>query len=89
MIPVVEWYDLRLTHDAITINALGEGQINVCGEGGNLLPGDLITTSSTSGKGMRQADDVVRASSVAKCREAVTFDSPDQVRMVACIYLCG
>ena len=89
MIPVVEWYDLRLTHDAITINALGEGQINVCGEGGNLLPGDLITTSSTSGKGMRQADDVVRASSVAKCREAVTFDNPEQVRMVACIYLCG
>ena len=89
MIPVVEWYDLRLTHDAITINALGEGQINVCGEGGNLLPGDLITTSSTPGKGMRQADDVVRASSVAKCREAVPFDNPDQVRMVACIYLCG
>ena len=84
-----EWYDLRLTHDAITINALGEGQINVCGLGGNLMPGDLITTSALPGKGQRQSDDVVRASSVAKCREAVTFDFPEQVRLVACIYLCG
>ena len=84
-----EWYDLRLTHDAITMNALGEGQINVCGLGGNLQPGDLITTSALPGKGQRQADDVVRASSVAKCREAVTFDFPEQVKQVACIYLCG
>lgn len=89
VLPVDEWYSMRMTHDAITINAVGEGMVNVCGEGGNLQPGDLITTSSIAGKGMRQADDVVRASSVAKCREAVTFDNPDQVRMVACIYLCG
>lgn len=89
MIPAPEFADLRWTHDVVAINAVGEGMVNVCGEGGNLLPGDLITTSSIAGKGMRQADDVVRASSVAKCREAVTFDNPDQVRMVACIYLCG
>lgn len=89
MIPAPEFADLRWTHDTVAINAVGEGMVNVTGEGGNLLPGDLITTSSTPGKGMRQADDVVRASSVAKCREAVTFDNPDQVRMVACIYLCG
>ena len=87
--PCREFADLRLTHAVIAINALGEGQLNVCGEGGNLQPGDLITTSSTPGKGMRQADDVVRASSVAKCREAVVFDHPAQVKTVACIYLCG
>ena len=89
LVPCVEWYDLRLTHDKLTMNAVGEGQINVCGLGGNLQPGDLITTSAMPGKGMRQSDDVVRASSVAKCREVVTFDSPDQVKQVACIYLCG
>jgi hypothetical protein len=89
LIPCREWYDLRLTHDKLTINALGEGQLNVCGLGGNLQPGDLITTSALPGKGQRQADDVVRASSVAKCREAVTFDFPGQVKQVACIYLCG
>ena len=88
-VPCREFADLRLTHAVIAINALGEGQLNVCGEGGNLQPGDLITTSSTPGKGMRQADDVVRASSVAKCREAVVFDHPAQVKPVACIYLCG
>ena len=88
-IPAPEWYDLRLTHAAITINALGEGQVNVCGLGGALAIGDLITTSPMPGKGQRQSDDVVRASSVAKCREAVTFDFPEQVKTVACIYLCG
>jgi len=88
-VPCREFSDLRLTHAVIAINALGEGQLNVCGEGGNLQPGDLITTSSTPGKGMRQADDVVRASSVAKCREAVVFEHPAQVKTVACIYLCG
>ena len=89
LIPCREWLDLRLTHNKLTMNALGEGQINVCGLGGNLMPGDLITTSALPGKGQRQSDDVVRASSVAKCREAVTFDFPEQVRLVACIYLCG
>lgn len=72
-----------------SINALGEGQVNVCGEGGNLEVGDLIVSSSIPGKGMRQADDIVRSYTVAKVREAVTFDSPTQVKMVACIYLCG
>ena len=65
-IPAPEWYSLRLTHEAITINALGEGQVNVCGEAGALAIGDLITTSSLPGKGMKQADDVVRSHTVAK-----------------------
>ena len=84
-----EWYDLRLTHDLITMNALGEGQVNVCGLGGNLQPGDLITTSSIPGKGQKQDDNIIRSYTVAKCRETVTFDSPTQVCMVSCIYLCG
>lgn len=78
------------THfDRLVINAVGEGQVNVCGRGGNLAPGDLICTSDLRGKGQRQADDLVRASSVAKVREAVTFSHPDEVKLVACIYLCG
>jgi hypothetical protein len=71
------------------MNALGEGQISVCGEGGDFEAGDYVTTSSMPGKGMRQADDVQRNYTVAKVREAVQFDSPDQVKLVACIYLCG
>jgi hypothetical protein len=73
----------------IMINALGEGQINVCGENGNIEVGDLIISSSMPGKGMKQADDIVRSYTVARAREAVNFDSPTDVRQIACIYLCG
>lgn len=76
-------------YDLVDINAVGEGSINVCGENGNIAVGDLIVTSSIPGKGMKQADGVVRSYTVAKAREAVTFSEPSEVRMVACIYLCG
>jgi len=76
-------------YNTMAVNAVGEGQVNVCGEGGNIEAGDLIVTSSMPGKGMKQADDVVRAITVAKAREAVTFASPTEVKQIACIYLCG
>ena len=77
------------SYTALAVNAVGEGQMNVCGEGGNIEIGDLIVTSSIPGKGMKQSDDIVRGCTVAKAREAVTFDSPTQVKIVACIYMCG
>jgi len=80
---------LMLTHKVIAMNALGEGQINICGEGGNLSIGDLIVTSSIPGKGMKQSDDIVKSTTVAKSRENVTFASPAEVKQVACIYMCG
>ena len=73
----------------IGVNSVGEGLINVCGENGNIAAGDLIVTSNTAGKGMKQADDVVRSRTVAKARESVTFNTPEQVKQIACIYLCG
>lgn len=80
---------LKDSFNYILINGLGEGQVFVCGENGPLEVGDLIVTSSMPGKGMKQADDVIRSYTVAKAREAVTFASPDEVKLVACIYLCG
>jgi len=77
------------THDYVAINSVGEGQINVCGENGDFAVGDLIVTSSTPGKGMKQIDDIVRSSTVAKIRENVTFASPTEVKLVSCIYMCG
>ena len=77
------------THNYVIINSIGEGSINVCGEAGTIELGDLIVTSSVPGKGMRQSDDIVRSITVAKARETVTFDSPTQVKQIACIYLCG
>lgn len=73
----------------VMVNSLGEGQINICGEGGDIEAGDLIVTSSMPGKGMKQLDDIVRSITVAKARESVTFSSPTEVKQVACIYLCG
>jgi len=77
------------THDSISMNSLGEGQVNVCGEGGNLEIGDLIVTSSIAGKGKKQGDDIIRSTTVAKVRENVTFSTYSEVKQVACIYLCG
>lgn len=82
-------YDYIDTHDRALVNALGEGSVNVCGENGDIEVGDLIVTSSIAGKGMRQSDDIVRGYTVAKSREAVTFSSPDEIKQIACIYLCG
>jgi hypothetical protein len=76
-------------YNMLVINGVGEGQINVCGEGGNILAGDMICTSSMVGKGMKQSDDFVRSITVAKSRENVTFSGPTEVKMISCIYLAG
>lgn len=73
----------------IGVNSVGEGQVNVCGENGDILAGDLIVTSSMPGKGMKQGDDIVKAKTVAKARESAAFTDPSEVKQIACIYLCG
>ena len=77
------------THDLAVINSLGEGLVNVCGEGGDIKIGDLIVSSSMPGKGCRQSDGIIRSVTVAKAREAVKFSSPTEIRQIACIYYCG
>jgi hypothetical protein len=88
-IPNPMYYPIPAGQKVIHINALGEGLINVCGEGGDIEIGDLIVTSSTAGKGMKQADDFVRSITVAKSRQAITFSSPTDIQQIACIYLGG
>lgn len=84
-----EYIDTHSNFNYIVINALGEGLVNVCGEGGDIEIGDLITSSSLPGKGMKQADDIIRNYTVAKSREAVTFSSPTEIKQIAVIYHCG
>jgi hypothetical protein len=72
-----------------SINSLGEGQIQVCGENGNIAVDTLIVASGTTGVGMAQSDGIVRGYTVAKAREAVSFSSPNAVQVVACIYVSG
>lgn len=81
--------DLAALYDVAMVNALGEGQINVTGEGGDIAVGDLIVTGSTPGKGMRQGDDLLRSCTVARAREAARFEEDGDERTIACIYLCG
>lgn len=87
---------MEASYDYVVVNAVGEGQINVCGLGGDLEPGDYICASDLPGKGQRQnrpfddlADDLQRRCTVARVRERVTFASPTEWKRVACIYLCG
>lgn len=87
-IPNPEYYDIQ-DYKVVNVNAVGEGMINVCGEGGDIEIGDLIVTSSIPGKGMKQADDLVRNITVAKARQNVTFSSQTEVKQIACIYMCG
>ena len=72
-----------------SMNSIGEGQIQVTGENGNISVDTLLVTSSTIGVAMAQSDDVIRSKTVAKAREAVIFASPSEVKIVACIYLGG
>lgn len=74
----------------VTINAVGEGQINVCKDGGNIEAGDYICSSNRRGKGMKQDDDLLHNYTVAKAREACVWsDSEDDIRTIACTYHCG
>ena len=87
--PTAQYEQIKNDYQLININAVGEGQINVCGENGDIAVGDFIVTSSMLGKGMKQSDDILHNYTVARAREAVTFSSPNEVKMIACIYLCG
>lgn len=91
MIPIYspEYEIIKNTYQYCAVNAVGEGQVYVCGENGNIQAGDLIVTSSVPGVGMKQADDIVRNITVAKARESITFDDETTPKLIACIYLCG
>jgi len=83
------WYNYQELYTGLHINSVGEGCINVCGINGDIEAGDLITSSNMTGKGMKQSDDIVRSYTVAKSTEDVKFDFPEQVKMIACTYMCG
>lgn len=75
--------------DRLIVNSVGEGQINVCGLGGDIEVGDLLIASTMRGKTEKQGDEIVYSYTVAKAREAIQFAHPNEVRLVACSYHCG
>jgi hypothetical protein len=86
-----DYKQIQLKYNLITFNAVGEGLINVVGLNGDIEPGDLICASSIPGKGCRQTNTNVRNFTVAKAREKVTWrtNNKNEVKQIACIYLCG
>lgn len=91
--PIRLW--IAANYRRLAVNGCGEGLVLVCGRGGDIAIGDYICTSSMRGKGQRQndasgdADDLLRRHTVAQATQSVTFDDPDEVRLVACVYKCG
>ncbi len=80
---------MKTREDDLLVAGVGEGIINVCGLNGDIEVGDLLTSSSVSGKGMKHDSETIKSYTVAKARQSVTFSSPDEVKQIACIYLCG
>lgn len=70
-------------YDVVVFNAIGEGQLLACGD---LQPGDLLCAGPDA-VAVKQADDLVRSSTIAKCRQHLT--AADGVKLVAVIYLAG
>jgi hypothetical protein len=58
----------------IVVNSVGEGGIWVCDSNGPLENGDFITSSSISGYGVKQEDDLVHSYTMAKITCDCAFD---------------
>lgn len=81
----------------VVVNAAGEGGVLVCDVAGPVRNGDLLCSAGPAAPGhcCRQADDVVRACTVAKATCDATFEEADVVdlpggmvraRFVGCVY---
>ncbi|AOT08264.1 phage tail protein [Pseudoalteromonas luteoviolacea] len=85
-----KFIEYKHSHDIIEFNALGEGVLNVCGQGGDIEAGDYLCSSDIRGKAMRQAEqDFERPFTIAQARHSVTFTSSTQIKKIAVIYLRG
>ena len=79
-------FSVALPGRRVVVNAAGEGGILVCDENGPIETGDLLVTSSTPGHSMRQADDVVRACTIAKATCACRFENTTSA-LIGCVYV--
>lgn len=61
----------------------------VCDEGGAISSGDLLVTSSTPGRLMKQADDIIRSSTVGKAMQDVTFNDSGEADDIYGFIYCG
>lgn len=84
-----EYNALQSSDYRASANGLGEGQINVCDNNGDIEIGDFICTSATPGKGQLYTGSDMRVV-VAKAMEAVDWSTEtESTKMIACIYMCS
>jgi hypothetical protein len=76
----------RITNHRLIIHSCGEGAIRVNNENGPIENGDLITTSSKRGIGMKQHEPFVTNYTVAKATENIAEFDEDKTALIGCIY---
>lgn len=84
------------TMTRVVVNSGGEGGILVCDANGPIENGDLLVSSPFMGLAMRQGDDTVRASTVAKATCACDFADDANIAsslmvreaLIGCVYMC-
>ena len=79
----------------VRYNAIGEGRVLVTDTNGNIDNGDYICSSTRTGLGEKQDDDLLHSYTVAKATVSVNWDdvTPDdsgvKKKLIACTYHCG
>ncbi len=87
---------LDRTLPRINYNAVGEGMIRVTDTNGNIETGDYICSSTRTGHGEKQDDDLLHNYTVAKATQPYNFTSASNDAdlgyksvLIACTYHCG
>ena len=73
----------------VNIVSLGEGQMCVCDENGDIENGDYICSSNVIGYGMKQGDDLLHNYTVAKATENCLFTESDHKKLISVTFHCG
>lgn len=74
----------------VSVNALGEGGMLVCSDGGDISNGDYLCSANMEGYAMKQEDDLLHSYTVGKALESVVWaNEPSNTKMIAVTYHCG
>lgn len=92
--------NIKTNYIITSVNAVGEGMINVCEANGNIDIGDyLVSTDLVPGKAQKQNDDLLHNYTVAKSCENVNWEDTSDLNIfevngikcksIGCSYHCG
>jgi hypothetical protein len=69
------------------INAVGDGHILVCQEGGDIRIGDFLASSNREGHAMKQADGLLHNFTIARALESVSWEKETvDTKLIPCSY---